>query len=233
VSTRRGHRPHSLIGVPSDSRPIKLALVGYGDLGRYVEDTISEFHVVDSTATAYLDDGLVAAGAPRSYPFASYSDPQFSTHTFFVCLGYKHLGRKLEVVCHLASLGRSLPSFVHPSAYVHPSVTIGHGAFVYPGCSIDRNTTIGLGTWITNADVIAHDCTIGNACWFGATVTVSGKVDVGDCTFLGSGTTVANDTHIGAFATVGMGTAITRNIPASTSAIGNPMRLLDHQLRLV
>lgn len=212
---------------------MKLALIGFGDLGHYIEDMITEFHPVEAGATVYFDDNLVREGAARAHAFNDYASDEFKDHHFYVCLGYKHLKVKGEIIARLEALGRTVPHFVHPSAWVHPSVKIGCGSFVYPGCSIDRNTTIGRGTWITNADVIAHDCTIGNSCWFGATVTISGKVVVADNTFIGSGTTVANDVHVGESVIVGMGTAVTKNIADKQSAIGNPLRILERPLKLV
>lgn len=212
---------------------MKLALIGFGDLGHYIEDMVTEFHDVEEGQTAYFDDNLVREGAAGAFPFKDHAGEEFKDHHFYVSLGYKHLRTKNEIIARLVSLGRTLPHFVHPSAWVHPSVRIGSGSFVYPGCSIDRNTTIGRGTWITNADVIAHDCTIGDCCWFGATVSISGKVTVADQTFIGSGTVVANDVRVGANVIIGMGTAVTKNIPDSVSVIGNPFRILDRPLKLV
>jgi sugar O-acyltransferase (sialic acid O-acetyltransferase NeuD family) len=205
---------------------MKLALVGYGSLGRYIEAMIAEaFH---PTETIYFDDQH-----PGAQPFASYDADRFADFSFFVSLGYRHLGVKKQIVERLLALGRTVPSYVHPSAYAHPTVKLGAGSMVYPGCSIDRNTVIGRGTWITNADVIAHDCVIGDACWFGATVTLSGEVTVGDRTFIGSGTTVGNHLTIGSGSIIGMGTCVTKSLGDTVSAIGNPMRILERPLKLV
>jgi sugar O-acyltransferase (sialic acid O-acetyltransferase NeuD family) len=205
---------------------MKLALIGYGALGRYIEDMITDAHA--PSETVYFDDQFAGA-----QPFAAYDREQYADFSFFVSVGYRHLKLKKQIVDRLIALGRTVPHFVHPSSYVHPSVTIGDGSMIYPGCSIDRNTRIGRGTWITNADVIAHDCTIGDGCWFGATVTLSGKVTVADCTFIGSGTTVANDVEIGSGTVVGMGTSVTKNLGDNASAIGNPMRILERPLKLI
>jgi sugar O-acyltransferase (sialic acid O-acetyltransferase NeuD family) len=212
---------------------VKLAFVGYGALGRYIEATVKESESVVPSEVVYFDDALHRTGVPHAFSFDVLSSQDFREHRFYVCLGYKHLIRKQQIVDQLLELRRDLPSFVHASSYVHPSVKIGAGSFIYPGCSLDRGTTIGNGTWITNADVIAHDCVIGDCCWFGATVTLSGHVKVGNATFLGSGTTVANDVHVGSRVIVGTATAVTKNIADDASAIGNPMRILDRPLRLV
>lgn len=205
---------------------MKLAFIGYGALGRYIEEMITEAEPASDTVR--FDDQH-----PGALPFSRHDSDEFSDFRFFVCLGYKHLKRKRQIIDRLVTLGRSVPHFVHPSAYVHPSVTLGPGTMVYPGCSVDRNTVVGRGVWLANADVIAHDCAIGDCCWFGASVTLSGHVTVGACTFIGSGATVANDVAIGAGSIIGLCTAVTRAVGDELSAIGNPMRILERPLKLI
>jgi sugar O-acyltransferase (sialic acid O-acetyltransferase NeuD family) len=215
---------------------VRRAFIGYGALGRYIAAMIDEASPEaprSPSDAAYFDDRLHQTGAHQSFPFEAHSDEQFRHCEFYVCLGYKHLARKKQIVDQLIALGRSVPHYIHPSSYVHPSVQIGHGSMIYPGCSIDRNTVIGNAVWIANASVIAHDCVIGDCCWFGASVTVSGQVTIAESTFVGSGSTLANDVKVGARATIGLATAVTRSIGDGVSVIGNPMRILDQPLRLV
>jgi sugar O-acyltransferase (sialic acid O-acetyltransferase NeuD family) len=215
---------------------MKLAFIGFGDLGHYIRDLVIEAPDVVGPGPyeiVIFDDGLHNAGVQGAHAFQRYADQEFASAKFFVCLGYRHLKIKLEIVDKLLSLGRELPSYVHPSAYVHPTVKLGAGSFVYPGCNIDRNTTVGRGTWITNCDVIAHDCLIGDACWFGASVTLSGKVVVGSRTFIGSGATLSNALTIGDDALIGLSSCITKNVSSGQSVIGNPMRVLERPLKLI
>ena len=212
---------------------MKLAFIGFGELGHYLCDTLQEIHHVDEENRVYFDDNLHRDMAPRSFPFKEYANDEFKHHQFYICLGYRYLMIKQEIITRLTELGRSLPHFIHSSSYVHPTVKPGPASFLYPGCSIDRNTVIGRGTWIANGSVIAHDCTIGDACWFGASVTLSGKVTVGQNTFIGSGSTVSNSVRIGSGVIVGLATAVTKDIADGESVIGNPMRTLDRAIELI
>lgn len=212
---------------------MKLALIGFSDLGKYIKEMLSEFYNINENETMYFDDKLYELEHSNAESFKEYANDAFRDFSFYVCLGYKHLKIKNEIISHLVRIGRDVPYFVHPSSYVHPSVEIGHGSFVYPGCSIDRNTRIGRGAWIANADVIAHDCQIGDCCWFGASVTLSGKVSVGRNTFIGSGSVVSNDVRIGSDVIIGLGSAVTKNIDDEQSVIGNPMRVLEKKLNLI
>jgi sugar O-acyltransferase (sialic acid O-acetyltransferase NeuD family) len=209
---------------------MKIALVGYGALGKYMRDVIAEYRgAKDFTA---FDDVAHREGAANALPFADHVKDEFAGHEFYVCLGYKHAKAREGILARLARLGRTLPHFVHPSSYAHASVKLGRGVFLYPGVNIDRNTVVGDGTWLSNGTVIAHDCKVGGACWFGASVTLCGEVTVGSRTFLGSGSTISNDLTVGSDVVVGLATAVTKPVADGQSVIGNPMRILERPIQL-
>ena len=210
---------------------MKLALVGYGALGRQIEGLITD--ETPAVATLYFDDHAHRAGVPGAHPFAEHASDDYAEFRFFVCLGYKHLALKKQLIDRLVEQGRDVPHFVHPTSYVHRSVRLGAGTIIYAGCTVDRNTSIGRGVLLNNGVVVAHDGSIGDACWLSPSVTLSGVVTVGECTVLGSGATVSNDLHIGAHVIIGLATAVTKNVADNVSAIGNPMRILDRPLALV
>lgn len=209
---------------------MKLALVGYGALGQQIEGLVTE--ATPASTTVCFDDNAHRTGGPGAFPFAAHTNDDFEDFSFYVCLGYKHLRLKQQIIDRLVELGRNVPCFVHPNAYVHRSVKIGAGSVIYAGCTVDRNTRLGRGVLLNNGVVVAHDGSIGDGCWFGPGVTLSGKVTVADGTFIGSGATVANDLAIGANAIIGMSTAVTKHVGDNASAIGNPMRILGRPLKL-
>lgn len=209
---------------------VKRAFVGFGALGRQIASLLEDTGA--SGEAVYCDDQLHQSGAANARPFKAYDSDELAQCSFYVCLGYKHLGLKQQIIDRLVQLGRSVPAIIHPTAYIHPSSTIGAGCAIYPGCNIDRNTQLGRGVCLINATVIAHDCSVGDACWLSPGVTLSGKVRIGARTFVGTASAVANDLDIGADVIVGVGTVVTKPIADGASAIGNPMRILDRRLSL-
>lgn len=210
---------------------MKLALVGYGDLGRQIEIMLADSS--PPSAVAYFDDNAHREGRPGAAPFAAHTSDDFKDFRFYVGIGYKHLALKTQIIERLVELGRAVPHLVHPNAYVHSSAQLGHGAIIYAGCTVDQNARIGRGALLNNGVVVAHDSVIGDGCWLSPGVTVSGRVTIGAHCFLGSGTTVTNHVEIGAGATVGLATAVTKRIAAGATVMGNPMRVLEHKLTLL
>lgn len=212
---------------------VKVALLGYGELGRYMRSVLDEYLSVDWESSVFFDDAYQSSGGVNGFTFPEHTDARFADHRFYVCLGYKHLATKAAIVARLVELGREVPSFVHPTSWVHPSVKLGHGAFLYPGVNIDRHSEVGDATWLSNGTIIAHDSVVGAGCWFGASVTLCGKVRVGSRTFLGSGSVVSNDVTVGDDVVVGLSTAVTKPVADGASVIGNPMRVLEKKITLL
>jgi sugar O-acyltransferase (sialic acid O-acetyltransferase NeuD family) len=210
---------------------VKLALVGYGDLGHQIEAMVAELTPADTTV--YFDDNAHRTGASGSLPFEAHASHDFKDFQFYVCIGYKHLPLKTQIIDRLIELGRSVPHLIHPNSYVHPSAQVGAGAIIYAGCTVDRNTKIGRGALLNVGVVLAHDSSVGEGCFLGPGVTVSGHVAIGASSFLGSGTTVTNHVTIGPNAVVGLATAVTKNVGAGACVMGNPMRELQHPLHLI
>jgi len=211
---------------------MKAAIIGYGDLGKYLKGVLLEKNTYREEDILYFDDRCHLEGLKNGYEFDSYTGGQYQDLDFYVCLGYQHLKRKSSIISTLVRLGRKVPSVVHDSAYVHPSSSLGDGVFIYPGVNIDCRTKIGAGSWIANGTTIAHDCTVGEACWFGASVTLCGRVSVGDHVFFGSGSTVANDLSVGFEAIVGMSSSVSTDVASFTSVVGNPLRVLNKPIKL-
>ena len=208
----------------------RIGIVGYGALGKQVVGLLRGHGALDDLLL--FDDLACAQKTENSFPFNSYLDPRFSNCDFYVALGYHHLTRKAEILAHLRDAGRRAPSFVHPTCYLHPTCHLGYGCVLYPMCNLDQEVELGDGALLNNSVVISHNCRVGQAAYFSPGVVLSGHVTVGEAAFLGSGAVVANNRRIGAGARVGIGTVVTCDVPEGASALGNPMRLLEHPLNL-
>jgi sugar O-acyltransferase (sialic acid O-acetyltransferase NeuD family) len=206
------------------------AFVAYGELGQQIDSLLAE--VEGHSEACYFDDILYERETEGAHPFETYSAERFRECSFYVCLGYRHLHKKMEVVSTLLKAGRRLPTVCHPSVYLNPSANIGAGTIVYPLTNIDRRVDIGDGVLLNNSVVISHNARIGDGCYLSPGVVLSGAVTVGSCTFIGSGAVVADGVEIGDDVIVGIGTVVTNDVPSGVSVIGNPMRVLTSALRL-
>ena len=218
--------------LPSPIRSLpRIGFIGFGELGRQIA-ALASSPTSQAGEVLYFDDLAHAEGVAGAVPFASFTDERYADTSFFVCLGYKHLKRKLEIVQQLAALGRTLPPLVHPSSFVHPTARVGRGTVAYPMCNLDKEVQIGSGVLLNNSVVISHNSVIGDGSYLSPGVVVSGFVSVGARTFIGSGAVISNGIKIGCDVTIGIGTVVVQDVPDHASVLGNPGRILNRPLRL-
>jgi len=207
-----------------------IGLIGFGALGRQI---LSLLQAVDRPdEVVFFDDIAYAERRENSLPFNRFLDDRFSGYDYYLALGYRHLTLKAQIVNKLLAAGRRVPSLIHPSCHVHPSCRIGDGCVLYPQCNLDQEVELKPAVLLNNSVVISHNSILGTAVYCSPGVVLSGNVTIGEASFLGTGTLVSNNRHIGARSRIAIGTVVSRNVPDDASAIGNPLRLLDQQLRL-
>jgi sugar O-acyltransferase (sialic acid O-acetyltransferase NeuD family) len=204
---------------------MKLAIIGYGTLGKQIETFITECSL-NIEKIIYFDDFAVNENASNSFPFPDHLNPVYEEYYFIVALGYKHLKDKNKIQSELIKKGRKLFTLIHKEAYVSNTANIGKGCIIYPGCIIDNYVKLDDGVLLNNGVIVSHDCEIGSCSFLAPGVILSGRSTIQENCFIGSGTMVSNDIKIGANSTVGIGTVITKNVEPGSFIIGNPMKVV-------
>jgi len=205
-----------------------IAFVGYGAFGKQLEQLLIETESpYKDCDRIYFDDYAYADHILGAHPFADYTQSQYDDCLFIVALGYHHLMRKDKIIDELKTNGRRLLSVVHPSAVISPSSRIDEGVFIYSGCIIDMNVIIQSGCILYNGSTVAHDTELETSCFLAPRVTIAGCTHIKSRTFLGVGTCVANALTIGQDCQIGAGSLVQKNLPDSTSGIGNPFHILE------
>lgn len=211
---------------------MKLAIIGYGALGRQLEQFFCELYG-KPTQTHYFDDIQCRSENNNSVsPFNAYSEETFADFEFLIGLGYKHLDKKIAILQNLLKLGRRLVNLIAPSCLISPSSQIGQGVVIFPGCNICMNTVIGNGCFLYNGCIISHDTVLHDGTFLAPGVIIAGRTEIGSACFIGAGSVLANDLKIEPGCVLGLGTVLTRSLTAGTHAIGNPMHIVNGKLNL-
>ena len=82
---------------------------------------------------------------------------------------------------------------VHPSAFVHPSATVGVGASIGPFVMVDADAVIGEGVRIDSHGHVGRGATIGRDTWFKPHVTLSHGCHIGERGIVHSGVVIGAD----------------------------------------
>lgn len=113
---------------------------------------------------------------------------------------------------------------VHPSATIHPSVTIGNGTVVFAGAVIQPDTKIGAHAIINTGSTVDHDSVIEDYAHIAPGTHLAGGVRVGEGVLMGIGSVALPGVRIGAWSIVGAGGVVTQHIKERETAIGIPAR---------
>ena len=121
-----------------------------------------------------------------------------------------------------------LASFVHPMAYVAPSVQLGPGTIIMPQVAMSPGTKLGKGTIMMVGATMGHDNIVGEFCHFAAQSCTGSYLHIGKGVHVGFNATIREDLTIGDYATLGMGAVLTKNIGEGEIWAGNPAKFLRY-----
>lgn len=120
------------------------------------------------------------------------------------------------------------PTFIHPSAVVYPSATIGKGTVVFPNAVVDASVTIGDFCILNNNATVSHNVHLGHYVHIAIQAAIAGGVTIGEGTMVGAGAVVLPEITIGKWAVIGAGSVITKNIPDGAVVYGNPGKIIRY-----
>ena len=205
------------------SKDIKIGLIGYGSVGKQLYNALLESDYAEDQIYIFADD-IEGNSEKRIFKFNDFKLEEFKDLHFIPTLGYLSKNLKYKILDYLIENNHSLFSFVHPTAFVSKTATIGKGVFIYPMCNIDQGAVVGDGCIIANSSIVAHDTHVGKCCYLGAMVCLSGFVEIGELCFIGSTASVSNNLTVGRNSTIATGTCLTKSIEENSFVIGNPFQ---------
>jgi len=117
-------------------------------------------------------------------------------------------------------------TLLHPAAFVDSTASIGWGVCVLAGAVVQVDAVIGDHTIVNDNATVEHDCIIGRGAHISCNACLTGEVKVGEGALIGAGAVILPRVEIGEFAIVGAGAVVTADVPARTTVVGNPARVL-------
>lgn len=165
----------------------KLLILGAGGYGKTIADIAKQLGCYQTIA--FLDDGKAGSSGilGRCSDFLQYADsdtdiyPAFGNNT-----------TRMFWIDKLEKQGLSIPTLIHPSAYVSPTATLDSGVIVLPKAVVNTGVTIKRGCIINIGALIDHDVVMeeGSHAAPGAIVKAENRIRAGSK--IESGTVIEN-----------------------------------------
>jgi sugar O-acyltransferase (sialic acid O-acetyltransferase NeuD family) len=160
----------------------------------------------------FVDDFSQTSGVVGDFNQATIT---YSTNDcgFLLAVGYSNLPARWEAWKRVRAAGYSLPSLVHPRAYVADSARIGDGCMVMAGSIVDVRAVLDEAVVVWPGACISHDCSIGRNTFVSPNAVVCGHTRVGAHCFLGAGSAIADGREVPDSSFVKMLTAYAQKRP--------------------
>ncbi len=207
-----------------------LIIAGAGNPGslKLVHDI--NRHVPTWNLVGIVDDdpikwGKDFHGHPILGGLAVLQEPRFrDVHTVCYIYGGTILSR-VKVVEHMVAMGVKFATLVHPSVST-AFVEIGQDCVVHEGCVLNFGVKLGDHCFLTQNVSIGHEVILEDLVFCAPSVTLPGRVRVRRAATLGAGCTIKGAIEVGEYAMVGLGSVVFKDVPARSTVLGNPARVI-------
>jgi sugar O-acyltransferase (sialic acid O-acetyltransferase NeuD family) len=190
----------------------RVVVFGAGALAECVDAVLAETGALE--AVAFTVDAAHARGTEfRGRPLVPFEEVarRFPPGEFgmVIAAGYAGVNR-LRRDRHRAAkaLGYALPTIVHPSSPIPPTVTLGEGCLVLEGNRFQSFARLGDGVALWSGNVVGHHAAVGDHCFLTSVAVIGGKARVGERCFLGPGSFVRDGIEVGEGCVLGPGAVV-------------------------
>lgn len=230
---RVGHFQQAYLAQFSSAVPYarRAVIVGAGDFGRELygwlqEDAVERGEPREIVFANDLTDALDPFPDLQGKLISTITDYQpRPTDDVFIAIGKPE--SKLRIAEMLAARGARFGTFIHWTANVERTATLGQGVVICPRAVVSCRARVGDHVCLNIAASVGHDAVIGAGTTFSAHADVTGHAVLGTGVFLGSHAVVLPKVKVGEFATVAAGSVALRNVPARSTVIGVPAKRFD------
>jgi len=187
----------------------------------------------DQSEIVFIDDVLTEIGLVNGHRAMNYSAfLNESASDKFVQIAIANSVVREKIAHHLEADGIQLWSISADNVILMDRIEIAKGSALSPFVTITSNIKIGKCFHANLYSYVEHDCVIGDFVTFAPGVKCNGNIHIHDHAYIGAGAIIKQGTPdqplvIGKGAIVGMGAVVTKSVPAGTTVVGNPARIIS------
>lgn len=203
---------------------IPVLVLGAGGHGKVVAEVVA---TAGYTVEGFVDDGVEVGARVLGRPVLGTTPWLLAQPPRLVALAVGNNRRREELAAMLEQAGHTLGTFVHATAWVSPSATLGAGTVVMAQVAVNAEARIGRGVILNTGCVVEHECTVGPFAHLSPASSLGGGTHVGARTHVGIGATVLHLATVGDDCVIGGGAVVLKTLASGQTAVGVPARPLE------
>lgn len=187
---------------------------------RYDYPVRKVFIVIDSFKKGELISGTKVIGSTSDISELLKD----KNNKFIFCLHKpEKLKERYELAGNLNIPVESYISFIHPQAYIAPSVRMGYSNVIMSNTTIQSDIRLGNFNIINSNVTIEHETSLGDGNFIAANCCIGANVKTGNYNFLGLNSTVRENVNFGNNVFVGMNSLVLNDF-SDIKIFGQPAR---------
>ncbi|MCF7920341.1 MAG: hypothetical protein K9N06_10570 [Candidatus Cloacimonetes bacterium] len=216
----------------------KIVIIGGEGNGSVIADAITDgYNRCCHTAQifGFLNDRIAKGDSIGNYPvLGALADlPEFlAAGCHFIYTIYRIDGQeeRIRLFRSLNIPHDRLFTFIHPLAYIAPSVKIGPGSVIMPQVSVSADAVIGECCLLMVNSTVGHNTIISDYCHLAAQSCLSSHVMLEEGVHIGLNATVRENLVLKKYSTLGMGSVLLHDLDEKEIRVGNPAKYLRQAL---
>lgn len=207
----------------------KYIIVGAGGLGREIASSLEILMAKEGgVLLGFVDDtpDPLKHRAGR-YPPVLGRPTEFDYPTdVTLLLGVAEPIPKMRLAAEIEARGGKFGSFVHPTAMVVRTATIGRGCVLCRDSGVSADATLGNFVLLNGYAGAGHDSVVGDGTTVSSFVDICGNVTIGREVFIGSHASILPGVKVGDRARIGAGSIVMRNVKDGSSVFQPAAKIL-------
>jgi len=181
---------------------------------------VSGFAIDDPSLGSDIAGFPVLCGVREAWEKYRHTDTEF----IFALYRPDVMAERLALLRELAIPAERYANFIHPTAYLSPSATLGHGNVVLSQSCLHHRVSMGNFNIVNSNVVIEHESTLHDGAFVAASACIGARVRVGTGVFIGLNSTIREDVAIADYAFIGMASGVVRPVAEGAVVYGVPAR---------
>ena len=120
-------------------------------------------------------------------------------------------------------------TLIHPDVKIRSRIRIDAGTIICEGTQITTNIDFGQHVIVNLGCTVGHDSQLTDFVTIAPGVNISGNVKIGKGADIGTGAKIIQGIDIGPWSVVGAGSVVNRNVPANTTSVGVPAKVIKER----